>query len=66
MSKPHTHEKTMETKELHPAVRKYLRGIQSKGGKVGAGTPERKARARHAANVRWGNVPKPSTITTNP
>jgi hypothetical protein len=50
-------------KKLHPAVRAYLRGIASKGGKRGgpararALTPARRSEiARKAALARWANV----------
>jgi hypothetical protein len=46
------------------AVARWLKYWRSMGGKVGAGTPERKERARHAANVRWGNTKKPAQEVT--
>ena len=68
----HNPEETMKEKRLlkppvrTPEVDRWLRYWASRAGQHGKGTPERKARAKHAADVRWGNVPKPSTITPNP
>ena len=47
------------TKELHPAVREYLKKITSKGGKKTASllTPEeRKEKAKKAALTYWSKM----------
>ena len=45
--------------QIPKSVRDYMARIGAKGGAVGKGSPERKEKARKAAQARWTKAKKP-------